>query len=89
MTRGMQQFRAQPPRGADAGGRASSPVFAGRVTSRPTLHASIIPFGRSQTGWNDAAPPAAGEVRLRPSASVTSGAGRMQRSAPHFRTYAA
>lgn len=88
MTRGTQQFRACPPGGANAGGRAT-PRRTGRVTSRPALEASVLPFGRSQTGWNGAAPLAASSERLRPSACVTSGAGRMHRSAPSFRTCAA
>ncbi len=88
MTRGAQQFRARPPRGADAEGRAS-PRRTGRVTSRPALEASILPFGRSQTGWNGAAPIAASSERLRPFACVTCGAGRMPQSAPRFWTPAA
>lgn len=88
MTRGMKQFRVRPPRCANAGGRAASRRRVGRVTSRPALEASIFPFGRSQTGRN-VVPAAASSVSLRASACDTPGAGRMQRSAPHFRTRAA
>lgn len=83
-----QEFRVRPPTVADAGGWAQSRCRVGRVTSRPALEASIVPFGRLQTGRN-AAPVTAHGLRLRPSTCVTFGVNRMQRSAPRFRTRAA